>query len=332
MKVVIPVAGLGKRLRPLTFTLPKALIQVAGKPVLSHILGGISRVNPDEIIIVASPWGALDIKRFADSQTRIPVRVVLQEEPKGLGDAVLRARESVSPEEPLLILLGDTILDFDISPFLKEKSDFLGVYRVEDPRRFGIALLDDGGNVLELEEKPENPKSNIALVGLYGIKRAGDLFGSLENIKTKGIKTKGEIQLTDALQEMIRTGWKPKALFVEGWHDCGKLETLLQSNRELLSKGGTTAGRYPNSRLIDPVHIAQDVKIVNSTIGPFVSIGEGSRIEESQIENSILHNSVKVTSSELFDSLIGNEVEVLGFSGKIISGDLAKVLGRLPSL
>lgn len=333
MKVVIPVAGLGKRLRPLTFTMPKALVKVAGKPVLFHILDGISGLKIDEIIIVSSPWGSEEIKRAVLSYSKNKVEFIIQKEPDGLGDAIFLTKEAIPPEEPLLILLGDTILEYDITPFLKKRVDFLGVYRVSDPHRFGIALLDKEGRIIELEEKPDEPKSDIALVGLYFIQRADNLFRSLDYVEDKGIRTKGEIQLTDALQNMVKNGWRPKALFVEGWHDCGKIETLLASNKELLQKSDSTlSDTISNSEIVGPVYIEQGVQIEDSRIGPYASIGAGSKIIGSKVENSIIHNFVGVYQSTLYDSVIGNQVIIKSFRGRVLLGDLTKIEGGLPTL
>ena len=331
MRAVIPVAGLGTRLRPLTFSMPKALVQVAGKPVLSHILQCLDGVEPEEVVIVASPWGSKEVEELAKLSSPYPVKTVIQEDPKGLGDAILQTRSLFKSNEAILILLGDTILDMDLKKLLGESSDFLGVLEVEDPRRFGIAILDDEGFIVEVEEKPDSPRSNLALVGLYLISDSGWLFESLTYIKEMGIRTKGEIQLTDALQHMIKEGWKARALFVEGWHDCGKLETLLESNRELLKKRGGRSARCKDCEIVEPVYIGEDVKIENSKIGPFVSIGPGSTIRDSSVEDSIIHDGTTIESSRLFQSIIGKGAWVRDFQGTLILGDLSRVEGGSPT-
>jgi glucose-1-phosphate thymidylyltransferase len=228
MRAIIPVAGEGSRLRPHTYTLPKVLINVAGKPIIGHILDKIIHDGFNEATIVIGYMGEKIIK-YVTSNYTLKVDFVEQEERLGLAHSIYIARETI-PDEPVLIILGDTIFDVDLKPVISGKYTSLGVKYVEDPRRFGV-VQNSGEFASKLIEKPDTPISNLALVGLYWIKNTKVLKKSLTEIVEGEIKTRGEYQLTDALQKMIDSGEKITTFNVEGWYDCGNPETLLSTNR-----------------------------------------------------------------------------------------------------
>ena len=322
MKVIIPVAGIGTRLRPHTHTDPKALLHVAGKPILGHILDRIKNLKMSEAIFVVGFMGE-DIKRYVQMNYKFKSSFAEQEELKGLGYAVYLATQMVKNDEPLLIVLGDTIVESDLSRVVKSKYDSLGVKKVADPRRFGIVELKNGW-AKKLIEKPNKPTSNLAIVGIYYIKSTALFKKCLAQVVKNGIKTKKEYQLTDALQLMIKQGTKFSVFDVKGWYDCGKPETLLETNRHLLSK--TKTGRsIKGSILIPPVYVSKYAKVCNSVIGPYVSIADDAFIKNSVIRNSIIGKKAEVNRCLLDLSLVGTGAEVNGVFNKLNVGAWSEI-------
>ncbi|HET9251473.1 MAG TPA: sugar phosphate nucleotidyltransferase [Candidatus Eisenbacteria bacterium] len=318
---VIPVAGAGTRLRPHTYSTPKALLEVAGKPMLGHILDGVAKANPERVVLVIAPGPQGErIRQYAEKRGG-PVEFVIQAEPKGLGHAVAQARDAVGTA-PALIVLGDTIAIVDFEG-LTSGGSMLGVREVEDPRRFGVAIVQDG-RVTSLEEKPERPKSNLAVVGVYYLENAPVLFRALEAVEREGKRTKGEIQLTDALQRMIEWGETLHPFPVDAWYDCGKTETLLQTNRELLDRFAEPVSR-PGVLLLPPVAVDESADVLHSVIGPHASIGPGARVRRSVIQNSIINQGAVVEGILLDRSVVGENASVRGAAPRINIGDSSEV-------
>lgn len=321
MRVIIPAAGVGTRLRPHTHTVPKALLNVAGKPILAYILDSITEFSPEETIIVTGFLGD-KIKEYVSENYPLRTRYVEQTELLGLGHAVMTALEA-DAEGPTLIILGDTIVETDLGGFLKAGDNVLGLMTVPDPQRFGIAEVEDG-IVRNLVEKPEKPKSNLAIIGLYYVKDGSILKEHLERLVAGGHKTRGEYQLTDALQAMIKAGIEFKAYTVDGWYDCGKKETLVATNRHLLEKAeGIT--EVPGSVVIPPVFVSPSAVIESSVIGPYVSISDKAVVKKSIIENSIVGLGARVENALLNDSLIGHNAVVSGDFQALNVGDSSEV-------
>jgi glucose-1-phosphate thymidylyltransferase len=321
MRAIIPVAGEGSRLRPHTYTLPKVLLNVAGKPILGHILDKIIKDGFKEATIVIGYMGEKIIK-YVTSNYSLKVDFVEQEERLGLAHSIYIAKETI-PNEPLLIILGDTIFDVDLKPVIAGSHTSLGVKYVEDPRRFGV-VQSDNGFAKKLIEKPDVPVSNLALVGLYWIKNTELLLKSVSDIIEGEVKTRGEYQLTDALQKMIEKGEKITTFNVEGWYDCGKPETLLSTNRYLLEKNSTqTIG--DGFIIIPPVFISPKAKITSSIIGPYTTVSDNSEIVDSIIRNSIISEDAIVEKSLLDNSLIGNNAVVKGAFKRINVGDSSEI-------
>ncbi|KPL04196.1 MAG: hypothetical protein AMJ90_01580 [candidate division Zixibacteria bacterium SM23_73_2] len=322
MRVVIPVAGIGTRLRPHTHTAPKGLLQVADKPMLGHILDGLKKIKFDEIIFIIGFLGE-KIVEYVRKNYDFKVRFVYQEELEGLGFALHLASPKFRKNEPLLIILGDTIIKANLSTVLKKNEDAIGTKWVENPRRFGIVEIEKG-YARRLVEKPENPTSHQAIVGIYYIKTT-DLFKEcLKKVVTEGIKTSGEYQLTDVLQLMIQKGTKFSVFNVEGWYDCGKVETLLETNRHLLSRF-KKARRIAGSVLIPPVYVSKKAKIINSVIGPYVSVADKAVVRSTIIRNSIINQGAEVNSCLLDSSLIGVNATVHGTFNRLNVGDSSEV-------
>ena len=322
MKVIIPVAGIGTRLRPHTYSVPKVLLQVAGKPMLAHILDVVRRLKPEEVVFIIGFLGD-QIVQYVRKNYKFKCKFIKQKELKGLGYAINMAAPELEDDQPVLIILGDTIFDADLLPVIKGKYDALGVKRVVDPRRFGVAEKR-GGFVTRLIEKPEKPTSNLAVVGIYYIKNSGVLKTSLNEIVTRKIVTKGEYQLTDALQLMIDQGVKFRTFNVKGWYDCGKPETLLETNRQLLAKGRQVR-RLKDSTIIPPVFVAQSARVEGCVLGPAVSVGEKAHLRNCKIENSIIGERAIVENSTLDSSLVGSGARIQGASGSVNVGDSSEI-------
>ena len=246
MKAIIPVAGIGTRLRPHTHTAPKALIQVAGKPILGHILDELKPIGISEVVLVTGYMGDRVKDYVEEAHNDLDATYVDQEERKGLGHAIYLTADSID-DEPVLIVLGDTIVTADFSSFVGGERTLIGVKEVDDPSRFGIVEVEDG-EVKSLVEKPDVPSSNLAIVGLYYVVNTPLLFECLRRVIDEDIKTKGEYQLTDALILMLERGEKMGTFAVEGWHDCGLPETLLATNRYLLERSGGNGGEHDAGR------------------------------------------------------------------------------------
>ncbi|MBC8044553.1 MAG: NTP transferase domain-containing protein [Rhizobacter sp.] len=321
MKALIPVAGVGSRLRPHTYTLPKVLLNVAGKPIIGHIIDKIIEEGIREAIIIVGYLGDM-IEEYLTKNYDIKFTFIEQEERLGLGHAVWIARDHAT-EEPMLIILGDTVFEVDFKDVLKREYSSLGVKSVDDPRRFGVAEVENGF-ISKLIEKPETPTTNLAVVGLYYIKHPKLLMQCLDEEVKNNIRTKGEYQLTDALQMMIDRGEKFTTFPVDGWYDCGKPETLLSTNEKLLmskSRNRTIHG----SVITPPVFIAESAKIENSVIGPYATIASGAVIKDSIVQSSIIGDGAKVEGMLLNESIVGNNAIIMGKFRKINVGDSSEV-------
>lgn len=321
MHAIIPVAGIGSRLRPHTYSLPKVLLNVAGKPIIGHILDKIIEDGFSEASIILGYMGD-KIREYVQSNYKIRVHFIDQEERRGLAHAIYLARESLSTQ-PILIILGDTIFDVDLKSVISGTHTAIGVKHVEDPRRFGVAELRDGF-VSRLVEKPEHPTSNFAIVGLYWIKNPQLLKSCLDEIINSNVRTKGEYQLTDTLQLMVERGEKIKTFPVEGWYDCGKPETLLSTNKHLLEKKSTKV-KLDSCVVIPPVYISPQAKITNSIIGPYATIAAGAVVSDAIIRNSIVSEEAQVNKTLLDNSIIGNNAIVRGGFRRINVGDSSEI-------
>jgi glucose-1-phosphate thymidylyltransferase len=321
MRAIIPVAGVGSRLRPHTYTLPKVLLNVAGKPIIGHILDKIITDGFRKATIVVGYMGD-KIREYVTENYNIQIDFVEQEEREGLAHSIYIARETFS-SDPLLIILGDTIFDVDMRSVLGGKVSAVGVKHVEDPRRFGIAEVTDG-TVKRVVEKPEHPTSNLVLVGLYYMTNPKLLTECLNELISKDIRTKGEFQLTDGLQLMLERGEVMKTFPVEGWYDCGKPETLLATNRHLLEKQSTS--RTIKGVVVEPpVYISKSAKISNSVIGPFATVADGATIVDSIVRNSIVSDNAQVQRALLDNSIVGNNAIVKGTFKRINIGDSSEI-------
>jgi len=325
MKAIIPVAGVGTRLRPHTFSHPKVLLNVAGKPIIGHIMDKLIDAGIDEAIVIVGYLGSM-VEEWLRKNYSIRFTFVNQTERLGLAHAVWMCKPHVSRDEPLFIILGDTIFDVDLQAVLKSPVSSLGVHEVEDPRRFGVAVTENG-KIVKLVEKPDEPVSKLAIVGLYFLRNAGSLFSSIDYVIENGIKTKGEYQLTDALQLMIERQEPFTTFLVSGWYDCGKPETLLSTNETLLQKKHTT-GSYPGCIINDPVFIAENASLENTIIGPNATIGEHAVVSDAIVRDSIIGNGARVSHIMLDHSIVGNNASISGNPHEINIGDYSEIRVR----
>jgi glucose-1-phosphate thymidylyltransferase len=321
MRVIIPVAGVGSRLRPHTYTVPKVLLNVAGKPIIGHLLDRLIESGFTETTVVIGYLGD-KIKDYILKHYPITVDFVEQEERRGLGHAIYLSRHTIS-RDPILIALGDTIFDVDFRAFTQGAYSTLGVHQVDDPRRFGVAETRDGF-ITRLVEKPEQPTTNLAVVGLYYIQRPDLLVECLKEVIKKDVRTKGEYQLTDALQMMIDRGETMVPYVIDGWYDCGKPETLLSTNRVLLER--MPAPLSMNGVVVRPPSFVSPHAVVkHSLIGPYATIAEGAHVENSVIRNSIISEEATVTDALLEDSIVGSNAVVRGRYKRINIGDSSEL-------
>jgi glucose-1-phosphate thymidylyltransferase len=325
MKVILPVAGTGTRLRPFTLQQPKCLLPLAGKTLLDHIIDSFRCLDVSGMIFVTG-YKHAQVASFLEDREFKNARTVLQKNPQGLGEAISLCLPYLNDDEPVLIILGDTLFDADLSFLKDEKDNVLMTRVVDDPRRFGVAVTDADGYVTRLVEKPETFVSDEALVGIYYIRDVASLRASLVKLISGNVRTRDEYQLTDALQMMVASGSKFQTARIKEWLDCGTPETYLETNARVLLKNDNSQSRkYLASTVIPPCHIAPTAEIRNSIVGPNVSLGADAVVVHSQLRDCVIDDRVTLENAELSKSILGNDSEVRGFRGTLLLGDHSKV-------
>ncbi|MBI5372497.1 MAG: NTP transferase domain-containing protein [Sphingobacteriales bacterium] len=322
MKAIIPVAGAGTKLRPHSYTQPKALIPLAGKTVLSIIIDQLKDAGIQEFIFIVGYLGE-KIEDYVNARyPELKSHYVHQTDRQGVGHAVRLTKNLVARDE-VFVVLGDTICEYDIKEVISSPDSMIGVRKVEDPRDFGVAEINEQGLIEHVVEKPQIPKSNMAMVGIYKIRESDQLFDCLENNISQGLRSYGEYNLTDALDCMIKAGVKFRSFKVENWFDCGRKETLLESNALLLKKFATDAdaSQYENTVIVPPVSIGTGCMIKNSIIGPNVAIGENTTVDYSIVKDSIIGSYSNLFDIVLDDSVIGSDTNLRGESRSLNIGD-----------
>lgn len=323
MKAIIPVAGAGTKLRPLTYTQPKALMPIAGNTILGVIIDQLLSGGITEFVFVIGYLGEKVQDYVSIHYPNINSCFVVQNDRKGTAHAINLAKNCINENEEVIIVFGDTICDFDIKKVCTNKLSLIGVQKVEDPRNFGVAEIDSNNRITQVIEKPIIPKSNMAMVGVYVIKESKVLFEALDEILKKTAHNNKEYPLTSAIDLMIK---KYKVSFeafkIDTWFDCGKKDSLLNANAILLKRTGNDIVEHRDSSiLIHPVYIAKDSIIKNSIIGPNVTIGEHTKIEYAIIKNSIIGSYAELEDVLLHGSIIGNDTFVKGGSQSLNIGD-----------
>ena len=327
MKVIIPLAGKGTRLRPHTHVTPKPMLRVAGKPVMDYILEDLQRLGNVEQIVYITGHLKERVEEHAREALDIPSVFVEQRVQDGTAGAVNLARPHV--DQPVLIVFVDTVFDADLSVVKEIDADgVIWVKEVEDYQRFGVVVTDADGNMTRIVEKPSEPISRRANIGLYYIRNWQLLYEGIDHVLRQP-KNKGEYYLTDAFQYMIDKGAKIRVIDVEGWYDAGKIETLLDTNRVMLEKGHARRPKVDgDSTIIDPVYIEEDVVLKGARIGPNVSIGRGSVIERSQLRDTVVGSNTKIVGSTLENSLVGDSALIEGVKGELTLSDHSEVKAR----
>jgi len=316
LKIVIPMAGWGTRMRPHTWSKPKPLVSVAGKTSLEHLLDMFKTLpdpeNTEYIFIVGSFLGELQIPAFIkEHYPKLNAHFVVQHEMKGQSHALSLSREYL--HGPLIICFSDTLMETDFSFLTKEESDVVAwVMPVEDPRRFGVAEVGAEGWVTRFIEKPQSMDNNLVVVGCYYFKSSEKLLAAIDEQMERKITLKGEYFLTDTITLMIEHGAKVRTNEISTWLDTGTIEATLDTNKHLLERLNVPLIDRPGVKIVPPVSIHATAEITNSTIGPYASVGAYCKIENSQIVESILEAGCEIKDAALTRSLIGNQATVNG--------------------
>jgi glucose-1-phosphate thymidylyltransferase len=318
MKVVIPMAGWGTRMRPHTWSKPKPLVSVAGKTSLEHLLDMFKTLpDPDntEYVFILGPYlGEMQIPPFIkEHYPDLKAHFVVQHEMKGQSHALSLAREYL--QGPMIMCFSDTLMETDFSFLANEKSDGVAwVMPVDDPRRFGVAEEGADGWVTRFVEKPQSLDNNLVVVGCYYFKSAEQVLAAIDLQMERGVMLKNEYFMTDAISIMIEGGAKVRTNSISTWLDTGTIEATLDTNKILLEKQGTKAQKFKGSnvKIVEPVAIHETAEISNSTIGPYASVGENCKIENCQIAESIVEAGCEINDSALNRSLIGKQAKVKG--------------------
>jgi len=324
MKVIIPLAGKGTRLRPHTHITPKPMLKVAGKPVMSYVLDELKKLGNVEQVIYITGHLKEKVEEYARAEMDGSSVFIEQKVQDGTAGAIALAKDYV--DQPVLIIFVDTIFDADLSKVKSVDADgIIWVKEVEDYQRFGVVVTDKDGNMTKIVEKPKTPISKRANIGLYYIRNWKLLYEGIEWV-LKQPKNQGEYFLTDAFQYMIDKGAKIRVIDVEGWYDAGKIETMLETNEAMLKRGRARKPKSAgDSTIVDPVYIEDNVTLKRSKVGPNVSIGAGSVLDGVEVSNSIVGAEAKITRSVLKNSLVGDYAVVEGVKGEMTIGDHSEV-------
>jgi len=328
IKAIIPVAGAGTNLRPLTYTQPKPLIPVAGKPIISYIIDQLSSLGIRDYIFIIGYLGE-KIRDFVEqSYPDIRKTFVTQEHREGSGHAIWTAREYFQDSDQIIIFFGDTILDADFDRIIRSPQSCVAVQKVRNPREFGLVEFHPDGYVKRFVEKPGIPLSDMALVGVYKINEPAALVEGLDYNIRNNFRTDGEFPLTDGLMRMLERGIPFSMIKVDNWFDCGRKGVLLETNALLLDREGYASSDLPdfeNTIIIQPVSIGEECRIRNSIIGPHVTIGNHAVIDSAIVKNSIIGNYASIREAVLQASVVGNDASITGLRQSLNIGDNTEI-------
>lgn len=335
MKIIVPMAGMGKRMRPHTLTTPKPLIPVAGKPIVQRLVEDLARISGEELEEVAyilGDFGSEVEQKLISIAESLGARgsIYYQEEALGTAHAILCAKDSLQGK--VIVAFADTLFRSEFQ--LDEKADgIIWVQKVEDPSAFGVVTLDSDQKITDFVEKPDNFVSDLAIIGIYYFKSGEMLRAELQYLIDNNMRDKGEYQLTDALKNMNNKGMLLKPGKVLEWLDCGNKNATVLANMRVLEhnrNGGVTSvnATLHKSEIIEPCFIGKSVQLNNSVIGPYVSIGDGTVVNNSKIENCIIQSNTEITSCVLTNSMIGNFVILSNASAEVSVGDYTTYAGN----
>lgn len=323
MKIIIPMAGMGKRMRPHTLTTPKPLLPIAGKPIVQRLAEDITAVceeKVEEIAFIVGRFGEETEKNLLAIASSLGAKgkIFYQDEALGTAHAILCAKESLNGK--VIIAFADTLFRADFK--LNENEDgIVWVQQIKDPSAFGVVKLDAEGKITDFIEKPKDFISDLAIIGIYYFRDGNNLKNELQYLLDNNIKEKGEYQLTNALENMKNKGIRFAAGKVAEWLDCGNKDVTVYTNQRILEfikqKENLINPKaiIQNSKIIEPCFIGENAEIINSTVGPHVSVGKGTIITNSTITNSIISENTRITNATLTNSMLGNFVEYIGFNG-----------------
>ena len=328
MKIIIPMAGMGKRMRPHTLTTPKPLIPIAGKSIVQRLVEDIAKVSDekvDEIAFVIGRFGKEteeNLKKIAIS-LKAKASIYYQDEALGSAHAILSAREALKGK--VIVAFADTLFKADFK-LDDSRQGIIWVQKVEDPRPFGVVKVNEKNVITDFVEKPEQFVSDLAIIGIYYFKDGENLRKELEYIVDNDIKDKGEYQLTSALENMKNKGVAFTPETVSEWLDCGNKDSTVYTNQRILefNKAEELVSKShvcQNSVIIEPCYIGENVKLINSVVGPYVSIGKDSVIEDSVVKNSIVQCNSKISSANIRNSMFGNHVDFKNHYSELNIGD-----------
>ena len=318
MQVIIPLAGKGTRVRPHSHLVPKPMLKVAGRPVIDWVMDRVKELDVSELIFITGHLKE-QVEAYTTGRYGYPCRFIEQKVQDGTAGAVHLARPFV--REPILIIFVDTVFEADLTVINRTEADgIIWAKEVEDYQRFGVVVTDAKGYMTKIVEKPSEPISKLANIGLYYIRDVEALWQGIDHTLAAPAN-KGEYYLTDAFQWMIEQGKKILTAEVGGWYDCGKLDALLETNAVLLQKGAAAHGVFPGVTFVEPVLVEDGVTIVRSTIGPNVTVEKGTSIADSTVAHTMIGQQCQVANAKLSHSMLGSRVVVTGYQGTVSLGD-----------
>jgi glucose-1-phosphate thymidylyltransferase len=326
LKVIVPLAGKGTRLLPLTKRVPKPLVRVAGRPVMDYVMDAVRCLDVDELIVITGHLKE-QVEAYVGTHYGVPARFIEQRTLDGTAGAISLARPYV--QGPVLIVFVDTLFEADLGLARSVDADgIIWAKEVEDYQRFGVILTDPRGYMTRIVEKPDTPVSRLANIGLYYVRDWRTLFEGIAHVMAQPAGKGGEYYLTDAFQYMVDRGRKVFTAPVSGWYDCGTVGALLATNRHLLEHGRARppSGSTPGCTIRPPVYVDDGVTLQDAIVGPNVTIESGGQVRESTISNSILGRNVRVTRATIAGSLVGDDqvVEGLAIRNSVLdAGELA---------
>ena len=331
MKIIVPMAGRGSRLRPHTLTVPKPLVPIAGKPIVRRLVEDITRVcgqKVDEIAFIIGDFGAVVEAELLEIAKSLNAKGAIyhQDEALGTAHAILCAKEAL--EGPVVVAFADTLFRADFT-LDTQKDGIIWVQKVEDPRAYGVIKMNENNVITDFVEKPQEFVSDLAIIGIYFFKDGLKLSDELQYLIDNNIKEKGEFQLTNALENMKQKGAEFYPGKVDEWLDCGNPIAAVHANKRVLEYTANDEARkalsIENTHILEPCFIGANVQLKNCTIGPYVSVGSDTCIINSTIKNTIIQNNTTIVDADLEDSMIGNHVEYKGGKKRISIGDYSKI-------